>query len=100
VSLTWTFAPDPPAVGPCRLTLRLADDRGRPVSGARLRVEAGMTHPGMRPVVADAADEGDGRYEADLDFTMAGAWFVLVTGELPHGGSFSRQFDVARVRGE
>lgn len=98
-SLAWTFAPDPPAVGPCRLTLRLSDGSGRRVSGARLKVEADMTHPGMRPVLAAAVEEGDGRYHADLDFAMAGSWVVLVTGELPHGGAFSRRIDVPQVRG-
>jgi len=99
VSLTWTLAPDPPAVGPSRLTLQLADESGREVGGARLRIEANMTHPGMRPVVAVAAEEGAGRYQADLDFTMAGSWFILVTGDVPHRGAFSRRIDVAHVRG-
>jgi hypothetical protein len=99
VSLTWTLAPDPPAVGPSRLTLQLADERGQPLSGARLQVEASMTHPGMRPVVAVAAEEGAGRYRADLGFTMAGSWFLLVTGEVPQRGALSRRIDVAHVRG-
>jgi hypothetical protein len=99
VSLTWTLVPDPPAVGPSRLTLRLADERGRPLGGARLQVEASMTHPGMRPLVAVAAEEGAGRYRADLDFTMAGSWFVLVTGEVPNRGALSRRIDLAHVRG-
>jgi hypothetical protein len=99
LSLAWTLAPDPPAVGPSRLSLRLADERGRPLGGARLQVEAGMTHPGMPPVVASAAEEEAGRYRADLDFTMAGSWFILVTGEIPHRGAFSRRIDVPHVRG-
>jgi hypothetical protein len=99
VSLTWRFAPDPPAVGPSRLTLRIDDDRGQPLRGARVRLEANMTHPGMRPVVADAIEAAPGRYEVDLDFTMAGSWFILLTGEKPQGGAFSRRIDVAHVRG-
>ena len=99
VALTWSLAPDPPAVGSTRLTLQIDDDHGQPLRGARVRLEANMTHPGMRPVVADAAEAAPGRYEADLDFTMAGSWFILVTGEKAHGGAFSRRIDVAHVRG-
>jgi YtkA-like len=98
VSLHWHLAPDPPAVGPSRLTLQLADGRGRPLAGARLQVEADMAHPGMRPVVAVASEVTPGRYQADLDFTMAGSWFILVSGEAPSGGAFSRRIDLAHVR--
>ncbi len=99
LSLTWSFAPDPPAVGSTRLRLQIDDDRGQPLRGAHVRIEANMTHPGMRPVVADAAEAAPGRYEVNLDFTMAGSWFILVTGEKPQGGAFSRRIDVAHVRG-
>jgi hypothetical protein len=98
VSLTWTFAPDPPSVGRSTLTLQLGDERGQPLRGARVRVEANMTHPGMRPVVAEAAEKEAGRYHVELEFSMAGSWFVLVTGDRPQGGSFSRRIDVAHVR--
>ena len=97
VSMTWTVAPDPATVGPARLTLILEDRRG-PVTGARLQVEADMTHPGMRPVVAEAVERAPGRYQADLDFAMAGSWFILVTGDVPADGAFSRRIDLAHVR--
>ena len=39
----------------------------------------------MAPVVADVIERGDGEYEAPLQFTMAGDWILLVTGQLPDG---------------
>jgi hypothetical protein len=58
-----------------------------------------MTHPGMRPVIAGGIEQGEGRYQVELEFTMAGSWFLLVTGETKDGAPFSRRIDVAHVRG-
>ncbi len=66
-----------------RVTLR--DARGRPVSGARVQIEAHMPHPGMMPVVAEAADRGAGIYEARVRFTMAGDWILVAAGQLADG---------------
>jgi hypothetical protein len=98
VTLDYSLAPDPPSVGPCRVTLRVSDTRGRPLAGARVHLHADMAHPGMRPVLADAAESAPGRYEAQLGFTMAGPWFVLVEGETSRGRRFSRRIDVPQVR--
>ena len=86
VAVTVAVAPVPPraaAESIARVTLR--DAEGRPVSGARVQVEAHMPHPGMTPVVADAAERGDGIYEARLQFTMAGDWILVATGQLADG---------------
>lgn len=86
VAVTVAVAPAPPqaaAESIARVTLR--DAQGRPVRGARVQIEAHMPHPGMAPVVADAAERGDGIYEARLQFTMAGDWILVATGELADG---------------
>jgi hypothetical protein len=97
VVVTSSLTPTAPSVGPATLALRLADARG-PVGGARLRVEADMTHPGMRPVVAEAHERGGGLYEARLAFTMGGDWMILVSGELADGRRVDHRVDVPGVR--
>ena len=98
VALTWTLAPDPPRVGPATLVLHLADGAGRPLRGARLRTEATMSHPGMRPELAEAVELPDGRYQASFRFTMGGEWLVLVSASLPDGRELSRRIDLPHVR--
>ena len=78
---SWTLSPDPPKVGPAVLALSLTDARARPVTGARWRIEGHMTHPGMRPVVAEVTEGTRGRYEARFSFTMAGDWVLLARAE-------------------
>jgi hypothetical protein len=99
ISVTWALDPSPPVTGApmvARLTLR--DEQQRPVSGARLRLEGLMSHPGMAPVTADLAERGDGTYEAPFQFTMAGDWILLVTGDLQGGGKLRKQIEIPGVR--
>jgi predicted small secreted protein len=99
VSVAWTIEPSPPVAGTpvvARMTIRDRDQK--PVIGARLRLEGLMSHPGMAPVVADVVERGEGAYEAPLQFTMAGDWILLVTGELPGGLQFKKQIEIAGVR--
>jgi YtkA-like len=99
VRVSWTLDPAPPVVGTpivARLTLRNADEQ--PVTGARLRLEGLMSHPGMAPVLAAVVERGNGEYEAPLQFTMAGDWILLVTGELPGGVQMKKQIEITGVR--
>jgi len=98
VSITWTLDPSPPVVGTptvARMTIR---DRDQPVIGARLRLEGLMSHPGMAPVAADVVERGDGVYDAPLQFTMAGDWILLVTGQLADGRELKKRIEIAGVR--
>jgi hypothetical protein len=88
----WSLSPQPPTMGPGTLTFTMAE------AGARLRVEGHMAHPGMAPVLAEARDLGRGRYQADLTFTMAGDWFLIVSGALPDGRRVEHRIDIAGVR--
>lgn len=98
VSVAHEFEPRPPRVGPALVTLRVTDASGRPLGGARVRLEANMSHAGMRPVFAEAGETEPGRYRAELEFTMAGDWVVLVRLDLPDGRKIERQFDVKGVQ--
>jgi hypothetical protein len=99
VSVTWTLDPSPPVVGtPIVVRVTLRDREQKPLNGARLRLEGLMSHPGMAPVAAAVVEKGDGAYEAPLQFTMAGDWILLLTGELPDGSPVKKQIEIAGVR--
>jgi hypothetical protein len=99
ITVSWTLDPSPPIVGePIAARLTLRDRNQQPVTGAQLRLEGLMSHPGMKPVLAAVVERGDGTYEAALRFTMAGDWILLVTGELPGGGRLEKRIEIAGVR--
>ena len=56
-----------------------------------------MSHSGMAPVFADAAEVEPGRYRANMELTMAGDWIVLVHLTLADGTKVDRQFDIKGV---
>ena len=78
--------------------IQLNEAMARPVTGARLRLEAFMTHPGMAPVSAAVEEQGRGRYRARVSFTMAGDWVVRLQGTRADGRRIDVQEDVRRVR--
>lgn len=98
LSVEHTISPEPPRVGPATVILKLADTDARPVSGARITLEADMSHAGMAPVFEEASETRAGEYHARLRFAMAGDWIVLLHVRLPGGETLERQFNVAGVR--
>jgi hypothetical protein len=99
ISVSWTLDPSPPSAGtPIVVRLTLRDREQKPVTGARLRLEGLMSHPGMAPVTGAMTERGNGEYDAPLQFTMAGDWILLVTGELPGGGQIKKQIEINGVR--
>jgi hypothetical protein len=92
--------PNPPRVGPSRLSLLVKHPDGKVVEGATLKIEGNMAHAGMKPVFADAREEKAGHYRAALEFTMAGDWFIVIDGKLADGRSFRKKIDVNNVRAE
>jgi hypothetical protein len=57
-----------------------------------------MSHPGMKPVLATAREVAPGQYEAALELTMAGDWYLLVEARLRDGRTLHRQIDLRGVR--
>jgi hypothetical protein len=92
------ISPAPARVGVATITFKLADAGGKPITGARIAVEADMSHAGMSPVFADAKEEQPGRYQTHLQFQMAGDWVVLLHITLPGGKKLERQIEVNGVR--
>ena len=99
LSIAWSIEPAPPAAsapGVVRVTVR--DARQQVVRGARLQLEGQMSHPGMAPVLATLTEQPDGTYQAPFQFTMAGDWVLVLTGEVAGVGRITRQLEVAGVR--
>lgn len=98
VGVDVTIAPNPPSVGQATVSVVLRDAGGQPVSGAQVELEGNMVHAGMTPTFSKPAEVAPGRYEAPLEFTMAGDWFILVKATLPDGRKVERQVDVRGVK--
>ena len=97
--VTLSLDPVTPTAGAAaavRVTLR--DGQARPLRGARLQVEAHMSHPGMAPLVADVFETAEGIYTARLPFSMAGAWTLVVTGVLADGRRVAAHVERTDVR--
>lgn len=97
LTLAHEVFPQPPQVGQATIMLRLTDAAGKAVTGARVRLEGNMSHPGMTPVFADAQEIEPGRYGSSLQLSMAGDWIVLVQATLADGSQFERQFEIKGV---
>src|SRR5436190_7376015 len=86
ITLSWTLTPTAPTVGgAATLTVTLRDSAGGAVTGARVRLEGHMSHPGMTPVIAEAPERTAGLYVASFHFSMPGDWVLLVSAALPDG---------------
>ncbi len=74
------ISPNPPRVGAAnRMVVTLTDSTGKPVTGAKVTSEVGMTSMNMgtgRPLFRDL---GDGRYQGSPRFSMPGPWRVRLT---------------------
>jgi hypothetical protein len=97
LTLAHEVSPQPPRVGPATIVLRLTGASGTAVTGARLQLEGNMSHPGMVPVFAEAAEIEPGRYRANLELSMAGDWHVAVHVTLRDGRKFEREFEIKGV---
>lgn len=94
VAVTLTVAPSLAQVGAAQALVELTDASGQPIANAKVSLKGDMSHPGMRPVLAEATATAPGRYEAEFNWSMAGDWYVLVTAELPDGRTALRRFDL------
>jgi hypothetical protein len=91
-------SPQPARVGPATITIRLTDASAKQISGARIGLEADMSHPGMSPVFGEAKEVEPGRYQGRIEFTMPGDWVVLLHITLADGRTLERQMAIKGVR--
>lgn len=90
-------APTPARVGAASVQVALTDPAGTPVKGARVKMEADMSHAGMAPVFFDSQETGAGRFRGNLQFSMAGDWTILFHITLADGAKVEKQFAVPGV---
>jgi hypothetical protein len=98
IEIEHTISPQPARVGRAMVTLKLGDGAGKTITGAHIAIEAEMSHPGMSPQFAEGKETDAGRYQAQLDFPMAGDWVILLHVMLPGGTKLERQIEVRGVR--
>ena len=97
VAITLEVAPTPIATGAATLAATLRGADGAPLRGATVSFEGTMSHAGMAPVRADARESAPGRYEAPLNFTMAGEWIIIVRATLPDNRTLERAITLGNV---
>jgi YtkA-like len=87
---------NPPVAGENNLTVQIKDGTGKPVADAKVKVDYSMPPmPGMAPMdyKTDAELKGQ-EYKAKLNFSMGGAWNVVVTITPPSGKAKKVRFNV------
>jgi hypothetical protein len=98
VAIEHDISPQPSRVGPATVTLKLTDAPGKPIAGAHILIEADMSHAGMSPQFSEAQEVQPGRYQAHVEFPMAGDWIILLHITLAAGSKLERQIEVSGVR--
>ncbi len=97
ISIDASISPQPVRAGAEAVSFRLTNAAHQPVTGAHVRVEGDMDHPGMAPVFSDAVEISPGSYRSPLNFTMGGDWVVLFHITLSDGRRVERQMGVKGV---
>jgi len=85
--VTAAIAPDPPQARRKNvLTLTVTGSDGKPLVGATVKASVAMTSMDMGTSHPAFQDKGDGRYQGQVTFSMAGPWRVTLTVSPPSGG--------------
>jgi YtkA-like len=97
VAIEYGISPQPVRVGPAVLTVKLSDAAGAPVAGARINLEADMSHAGMASVFGETREVAPGQYQGSLAFAMPGDWGLLIHVTLPDGRKLEREVSIPGV---
>ncbi|MEO7735435.1 MAG: efflux RND transporter periplasmic adaptor subunit [Kofleriaceae bacterium] len=93
LSIDTAIQPDPPVANGNRAHVAVHDTQGKPVVGAKVRLEFDMPAMGAMQAMhggADASDDGDGRYTIPFDLGMEGSWTIAIKVEAPAGTATAR----------
>ena len=74
LAITTAFSPNPPKQGSEAIVVTLKDASGKPVTGATVKVTSTMPSMSMAGPSADAKDNGDGTYTANMVLQYATSW--------------------------
>ena len=95
------FDPNPPTThGPVKLKIVLSDSNGNALPLSEFAVEGDMNHAGMSPVFAQLHETAPGEYSGEIQFTMGGDWFLLLSGQLPGNTHIVKKVDVRGVKAQ
>lgn len=98
IALKLSVSPNPPTIGIAQVSVTLSDSAGKAVQGAKVDLEGTMTHAGMASETATANEVAPGRYQAALNLTMDGDWFIIVRATLADGRTLERQVNIGTIR--
>jgi Cu(I)/Ag(I) efflux system membrane fusion protein len=81
LAIDTSIQPEPPRENGNRAHVLVRDAQGKPVTGARVRLEYDMPAMGAMQAMhggIDASEDGDGRYTVPFDLGMGGSWTISV----------------------
>jgi Cu(I)/Ag(I) efflux system membrane fusion protein len=93
LSVDTTVQPDPPIANGDRAHVLVRDAQGKPVVGAKVRLDFDMPAMGAMQAMrggADASEGGDGRYTIPFDLGMEGSWTIAIKVTAPSGTATAR----------
>jgi hypothetical protein len=97
INFAYEIFPQSPRVGPVTVKLRIFDYTGAAITGVHVALEATMSHAGMVPALAEAKETEPGHYQATVQLSMAGDWFVIVNVSWPDNRKAVYQFEINGV---
>jgi hypothetical protein len=74
--------------------IKIDDSANEQIANFPIDVRGDMSHAGMTPVLVTAAKGEAGIYAVPFEWTMAGDWFITITGTLPDGRTLIRTLPV------
>ena len=93
LSIDTALQPDPPRESGNRARVQVRDAQGKPVTGAKVRLEYDMPAMGAMQAMhggVDAGEDGDGRYTIPFDLGMGGSWTISVHVKTPSAATTAR----------
>lgn len=98
IQISLNFNSSPVTVGVAEVEVSVADREGKPLSMGELDLEGNMNHAGMKPVFSTVKESSPGTYTGELEFTMGGDWFVIISGTQSDGTVFEQTVNVPGVQ--